>query len=295
MTTRLFFMLFFLCFGAFVQADGVDPEKICFPLTNDPIDVVIISHPKDQGTLDACINGIKENCSMVRRVIVVSAKRLTDQAEWFNEKDFPFSVNDVFMQIGRGNKEVALNYFSGHVHTPGWYFQQLAKLYASFVIPNLSSNVLVLDADTIFLNPVTFLNHSNGGLFCVSHFPARKRYIAHAERFLPGYKRVYPEVYSVCHHMLFQKPILEHLFKTVEDHHKTLFWKAFCECLSLKGNKGASEFEIYYNHALRHTDQVELRELLWDNSGELSRMREFKDKGYHFVSFHTFMRPKGKN
>lgn len=291
MNYRSFLILFFFCCHLFAYAQA----KTHYNLVNDPIDVVFVTHPKDKATLDDCINGIRANCSKVRRVIVVSSENLTDKAEWFDENQFPFSKEDVAWTIVRGDKRKRETFFKGKHRSPGWYFQQLLKLYAPLVIPNISSNVLIVDADTIFLNPVEFLNKNNGGIFCYSREVPKQPYFDHAKRLIPGYKRIYPEIYSVCHHMLFQRPILEDLFKTVEAYHKTDFWVAFCECVDLKENKGASEFEIYYNFALRNTKQVEVRELKWTNSSHFEKKDAFKKKGYHFVAFHTYLRRDGKS
>lgn len=287
MVIRLFFVLFFLCFHLFAHAGN----KVYYDLVDDPIDVVIVTHPKDKETLNDCIDGLRENCSKVRRVIVVSSEKLTNKAEWFDESLFPFTKKEIGLAIARGDERRAENFFRGKHRSPGWYFQQLLKLYSSFIIPDISSNVLVVDADTIFLNSVEFLNNdTHGGLFSFSREEAKPAYFKHAKKLVPGYKRIYPKVYSVCHHMLFQKPILEDLFHTVEGYHGTEFWKAFCVCVDLKANKGASEFEIYYNFALSHTKQVKLRELKWTNSSNFNQRNEFKKKGYHFVSFHTYLR-----
>lgn len=284
MLKQILITAFILFSGMFVAA--ATPKE--YPLIDAPIDVVIVSHPKDKPTLDLCIEGIRNNCSKIGRIFVVSSRRLTDKAEWFNEAEYPFSKKDIELQIGRGDSKKAEKFFK--VSQPvGWYYQQLLKLYAAFVIPQISSNVLVVDADTIFLNPVEFLNSSFGGLFCTSDMPAKRNYINHAKRLLPGYKRIYSNHYSVCHHMLFQKPILDDLFDTVETHHKKPFWKAFCRCVDLKEN-GASEYEIYYNFALTRTTQVELRPLLWKNSGYLEKMEKDKERGFQFVSYHTYMR-----
>lgn len=291
MINRFILVFLFLVLHLFLGASENDLMKQRYELTDDPIDVVIVTHPKDKETLDLCVNGIKENCSTVRRVIVVSSEKLTDQCEWFDEKNFPFSIDDVALAIGRGDKTKSEKFFKNHRFSAGWYFQQLLKLYSPYVIPGISSNVLVLDSDTIFFNPVTFLNESGGGLFCFSNLKPRFSYLLHAKRLVPGYKEIYPQVYSVCHHMLFQKPILDDLFKTVEEYHETSFWKAFCLKVDLK-RKLASEYEIYYNFALTHTDQVELRELKWTNSGELDQRNEFQRQGYHFVSFHAYLRDK---
>lgn len=286
-------LLLVLCvfnFHLLVQAETKHPKKIHYQLADDPIDVVIVSHPKDQETLDLAIEGIKENCNNIGRVIVVSSVKLSDKCEWFDEKDFPFSLQDVIKAIGKGDQAKSEKYFETHYRPPGWYLQQLLKLYAPFVIPGISSNVLVLDADAIFMNPVEFLNDSFGGLFCYSTLRAKNRYLDHAARVLPGYKRVYPKVYSVCHHMLFQQAILKDLFDTVEQHHGTTFWNAFCQCVDIDGSGGASEYEIYYNFALRRTDQVQLRKLKWKNSSSVEQRDQFKRKGYHFVAFHSYMK-----
>lgn len=278
--------LIFLCFLSFYSI-GVWGKH--YELSDEPIDVVIVTHPKDKETLDLCIDGIRENCTMVRRIIVVSSEKLSDKCEWFDEKNFPFSIDDVALAIGKGSKRRSETFFKYHYRPAGWYFQQLAKLYAAYVIPDISSNVLVIDSDTIFLNPVEFLNET-GGLFCFSRLPAKQRYLRHAQRLVPGYKRIYPKIYSVCHHMLFQKPILDDLFQTVEQFHGKPFWIAFCHAVHPIKSNGASEYEIYYNFALNQTDQVQLRELKWKNSSDLNKMTRFKNRGYHFVSFHTYMR-----
>lgn len=290
MSYRFLWVIFLLSSPLFLHAEKKAPIKIHYQLANDPIDVVIVSHPKDQETLDLCIDGIKENCKNIGRVIVVSSVKLSDKCEWFDEKEYPFNVQDVIKAIGKGDQAKSEKYFETHYRPPGWYFQMLLKLYAPFVIPGISSNVLVLDADTIFMNPVEFLNESYGGLFCYSTLRAKKRYLNHASRVLPGYKRVYPKVYSVCHHMLFQRAILKDLFDTVEDYHGTTFWNVFCQCVDIDGWGGASEYEIYYNFALRKTDQVKLRKLKWKNSGTLELKDQFQLAGYHFVSFHTYMK-----
>lgn len=267
-------------------------QAVYYPLIDEPIDVVIPSHPKDTETLDLCIKGIRKNCKNVRRIIVVSAEKLTDSCEWFDEKNFPFSLDDVLKEIGRGSKRRGEAFFKYHYRPAGWYLQMLLKLYAPFVIPDISSNVLVIDADAIFLNPVEFLNDQNGALFCFSTLRAKRRYLDHAARLVPGYERVYPNAYSVCHHMLFQKAILEDLFATVENAHGKPLWLAFCHCIDIYGIGGASEYEIYYNFALRKTDQVALRELKWRNSAFLEKRKQFKREGFHFVAFHTYMKGK---
>lgn len=288
MFERVFFLLFIVCFSFLAFAEE-QRNKIYYELPDEPIDVVIVAHPKDKEVLDYCIDGIRRNCHKIRRIITVSSEKLTNKAEWFNEKKFPFTIDDVALAIGKENKKRSEAFFRRHNRGPGWYLQQLLKLYSAFVIPGISSNVLIVDADVVFLNPVEFLNEKNGGLFCLSQLSAKKLYIQHAKRLVPGYKRINPESYSVCHHMLFQRPILKDLFNTVEQYHHQPFWKAFCYCVQYNKKKGASEYEIYYNYALTHTDQVAIRELKWINSGCLDLRNKFKEEGYHFAAFQSYL------
>ncbi len=287
-TLCLFFISILLTSS--VCCEEYEPIKKQYSFANDPIDIIIVTHPKDKKTLDDCINGLKENCKNYRRIIVVSSKNLTDQAEWYDEANYPFSKEDIGMKIARGSHKKYKQFFEHDHRSPGWYFQQLLKLYSPFVIPGITSNVLVVDSDTIFMNPVEFLNEQNGGLLCFGTKRVMSAYFKHAERLIPGYKRINTDIYSVCHHMLFQRVILEDLFAVVENYHHVPFWEAFCLCVDRHKNLGASEFEIYFNFALTHSDQIELRKLKWRNSGHPGKKNRYKDAGYDYVSFHTYMR-----
>jgi Family of unknown function (DUF6492) len=172
----------------------------------------------------------------------------------------------------------------------GWYYQQLLKLYAPFVIPDLSPNVLVLDSDTFFLNPVKFINTANGGLYNVGkeYVPL---YFKHADQLTGGLvKKKYRKYSGVTHHMLFQKPVLEDLFKVVEDVHQIEFWKAFCLCVDSIHYSGASEYELYFNFVLSRTDQVEIRQLKWKNVRKIGLINKSRKIGYHYISCHSYSR-----
>ena len=235
------------------------------------------------------MQGIKQQGAKVRRIIIVSKKRLTEEAEWFDERRYPFNKKDI-INIIYGSKKKALEDRSG-VNRIGWVLQQLLKLYAPLVIPNISSNVLVLDADTIFLNPVTFLNASHGALFCTGtewHTP----YFDHGAKLIPGFKRLYPHYSGIVHHMLLQRSIIEDFWKTVESTHQMKGWKAFCRCIPREGLNGSpcSEYELYFNYALSHTDQVEIRPLKWENLSRLSQLKNYPALGYHYASVHNWGR-----
>jgi hypothetical protein len=265
-----------------------DIQAVLYPFSNEPIDAVIPAIDKDLSTLEFCIEGIKTNCPEVRRIIVISPKRLTNSAEWFDEKNFPFDKAKVTALL---TKEKQSNLTGLLKSRSGWYLQQLLKFYASYVVPGLSSNVLFVDADTIFLRKVTFINEEGGGLFSLAkehHAP----YFQHAAKLIPGFIKVSKDS-GIAHHMLFQKPILDHLFSLVESTHGCPFWQAFCSMVNSRyGFAGASEYEIYFNFALSQTDQVKRRPLKWENLSSLKDISKYKNLEYDYVSCHTWMRKK---
>lgn len=250
---------------------------IAYPLTSDAIDVVIPCHEKDIPLLDMCISGIRENGNNINRIFVVSKSAFTDQAEWFDETQFPFSYASI-------NERV---YHSQPGERTGWIFQQLLKLYAPLVIPGISPNVLILDADTIFLNPVAFLTEKGDPLFN-TRVKSNPRYFAHMKKFIPGIKpnRVNS---AVTHHMLFQRPVLEDLFSKVERIHQKKLWEAFCDCTNFP-KFAPSEYEIYYHFCTMRSNQPKIRILKWCNHPDPSQASRLKQEGYHFASFHHYIR-----
>jgi len=239
-----------------------------------------------------CIKGIKENCKEVRRVIVVSTDKYTNSAEWFDEKNYPFDKNDIGVYLNGGDVEKARAYVSSSKSRVGWYYQQLLKFYAPFVIDGISSNVLLLDSDTIFLKTVKFTNSSGGGVYNTG-IENTESYFEHADKLSAGkIKKIYHKYSGICHHMLIQRCVLDDLFSMVESIHQQDFWKAFCSCVDKAdlNRSGASEYEIYFNFVFSQTNQVEIRQLKWKNLFFNPRdLRRYKKKGYDYVSCHTYI------
>jgi hypothetical protein len=269
-------------------------EKKTYNFGSDPIDVIIPCTGKDKRTLELCIEGIKKHGKNIRRVIVISSKRLTKKAQWFDENLYPFSKSDIAYALFDSKKE-AEEYINNPSNRLGWLYQQLLKFYVFDVIPGISANVLLLDADTIFLKPVSFISEGGGGLLNTGT-ENWEPYFIHAKKFLPGFKKLYKGFSGISHHMLIQKEIISDLFKIVETYHKNPLWKAFCKCIRKEDIyfSGASEYEIYFNFALAKTDQIKIRQLHWDNIFELRKVKKFRKKGYNYVSCHFYAQKKRK-
>lgn len=256
---------------------------------NEPIDVVIPVHEKDTRTLDDVISGIRSHCKNVRRVITVSAAPYTDQAEWFDESLYPFSKHDIATML----RQEVLHNSNAQLPRLGWIYQQLLKLYAPLVIPDISTNVLMVDADTIFLNDVEFIDADGHALYATGD-EYHKPYFEHMKNLFleKPLKRVFEQHSGIANHMLFQKDVIQELFRLIEQDHGQEAWKVLVQHISPKQmlGSGISEYEIYFNFIFSRYSHVKLRPLSWKRSrysrGSIEHLRS---TGTHFVSFDTFI------
>ena len=176
-------------------------------LFSEQIDVVIPVHKKDAPTLEIVIAAIKKNIQDVRRIIVISKERFSENAEWFDEKKFPFSIEDVGNELG-GNGGIGKNV------RRGWFYQQLLKFYAHDVMDDLLDNILIFDADTIANHPMKFIEE-DGSLYMDIRNYGKPHYLykKHLRKLLPMLGKLDNSENPVVHHMVFNKEIIEELFK----------------------------------------------------------------------------------
>jgi hypothetical protein len=288
----LFLLLLLLTFGMHETVNAQEPPvKKKYNFKKEKIDVVIPCARKDIPTLEMCIKSIRRYGKDVRRIIVVSDEQFSSSAEWFDEKCFPFTREDLALAIF-GNEEEARQFIEVSRANINWIYQQFLKLYAAFVIPNISSNVLILDSDTVFLRPVSFLHEKRYAFFNPGteyHLP----YFAFMHRAIPGLSRVFSEHSGISHHMLFQKEILEDLFATIKAvHGDDVIWKSLCRSIDVTSlyNSCMSEYELYFNFAFSRTKQVKIRQLRWKNVSSIEEIKQSQREGYDFVSCHSYLR-----
>jgi hypothetical protein len=268
------------------------------------VDVVIPAHEKDSVTLGHCVRAAKKYIANVGRVIVVSRTKLTNNAEFFPESNFPFSVDHI-EQIIKDHIYWWNPFTMNAPNTKGWYFAQLAKLLAPIVIPDLSNDVLVLDSDNIFTKPVTFTIDKDAAYFHVNKLEEeyQEAYFNHMNCLLPGLKLQDSRYTGIVHHQLIMRDILEDLINRVEKAHGESFHVAFMKCSDFgMGRKSApSEFEIIFNFMLQfYKHRTILRELHWENKATAVPQQLFvdqlPDEGFKefgaMVSVHSYMRKK---
>jgi len=244
------------------------------------IDVVIPCIEKDLDTLELCIDGIRKYGKGVRRIIVVSEKRLTEHAEWFDENSYPMKKEDIARVLhGNDNPKQA---------RVGWVFQQFLKLYAPFVIPDISENVLLLDSDTIFLRDVEFIDEDGTALYNVGT-EYYKPYFDQQARLFPGLPKINSMYSGICHHMLIQRAFVEEMMGEIEALHGMPFWEAVLTTMD-KDLKAFSEYELYFNYIFWKKKPVRIRGLRWANICKINRINKYRRRKFDYVSAHVWMR-----
>ena len=251
------------------------------------LDIVIVFGPNDHTTIKECITHAKINILNKRNIYIIS---YDDKVDILKDK--------VFEDCHIYNESIFENFFTKDSinslikteERTGWYLQQLIKLYASFVIPNILDDYLVIDADTIFLKALKFKDVDIYGkskyYFNISteyHVP----YFEHMNKLHPCFKKMVRES-GITHHMIFNKDIIKQIFTITESLHKMEFWKAFLLCVNIKDTKGsgASEYELYFNYMVAyHKSKVIVRKLNFENAEGINL-----NSSCDYISVHHYMR-----
>lgn len=260
--------------------DNSEKQTNLNKINNSDFDIIIPLGPNDLNKIEIMFNNTKKNIIGYNKIYIITNKNNFDKLEKYeninliDEDIFDFNMNYINSLKNNTDKKRS-----------GWYFQQLIKLYASFYIQELLPNYLVIDSDTNFLKPTKFFNDSiplyNFGT--ENHKP----YFTHMQKIHPSlYKK--SNVSGICHHMMFQKNIIQQLFYLVESYHNKKFYEIFLENVLNNewSGSGASEYELYFNYLhLYHTNKFKIRELKWTNASGLNN----NNNNYDYISSHWYL------
>ena len=226
-------------------------------------DIVFCLGPNDISKINKAVDCAKTNVIGFRNIYIISYYNIeVDGCIVVDENIFPFI------------KEVAN--IHGIRKRNGWYVQQLLKLYAGIVIPGILNSYLVIDSDTFFLRPVSFIE--NGIYLLNPGTEYHEPYFVHMEKIHKSLKKV-SRYSGISHHMIFDTSLIKEIFALTPEP----FWKVFLENVTEYDGSGASEYEIYFTYlSIYHPEKFRIRSLKWKNSVSL-------DYDYDYVSLHWYL------
>lgn len=282
-----------------ITTSSCNSSSVDLPLrvSSDTYDLVIPVGPKDVEFVVQVLPTLWQNVEGLRTIHLVTGATIEEwppswPLEWSNnihvvkEEEFPFAASDVLACSIRADRV-------------GWYLQQLYKLYAARVIPDLTPNFVVWDADTLLLTPQRFFVAGTGvGRFGLGD-QYHGEYFRHMSALHPSLRRQDPALSGICNFMPFYAPFLDEMMHLVEDHHRSSylpFWQLFLRAVNLTTMSGASEFEMYFNFLLAyHPEGLELMDppLRFDNFRSCSpSAAEQASPQFDVVSVHWYLRVK---
>lgn len=236
-------------------------------------DIVIPVGPNDKSVIEKQIKYTKKNIIGYRNIYLVcyDPTITIDGCIIINENIFPFNIETV-------------QKYHGKLKRNGWYLQQLLKLYAGKVIPEILEKYLVIDSDTFFLKPTTFVENNK----CLYNYGTEyhKPYFQHMKKLDKDLIKIDKNKSGICHHMIFETKYIDELISTIEKNHNDLFYNLFLKTITEKKFSGASEYEIYFNYMLKNNpDKIKIRKLKWTNTNKLET-----NSNLDYISYHWYMR-----
>jgi hypothetical protein len=242
---------------------------------NNIFDVVVLIGPNDMSLATQQLEYTKKNIIGYRNIYLLCYDSTfhIEGCISISENIFPFSIDTIYKYHGKTRKN-------------SWYLQQLLKLYAGLVIPDILDKYLIIDCDTFFLKPTVF--YENG--LCLYNYGNEFHipYFIHMKNLHPSLKKVDISKSGICHHMLFETKYVKEIIDLIEKTHNDVFYNVFLKCVTEYSGSGASEYEIYFNYMLSiHPDKIKVRGLKWKNTNNL--IQELTND-WDYVSYHWYLR-----
>jgi hypothetical protein len=224
------------------------------------LEVLFLATKKDFDVLQTAITfSLKSthNFINVRVTVVVPDKHLDECENLLGTKNLNVKIIPESSLINSEDSALVHKTFGSR---SGWVLQQLVKV--AFVLNSDSNGVLVVDADTVLLEPRQWIDSSNRQILTPTWEYHRPYYQFLESLGIGGFR---PEYTFVSHHMLMQPSILKELFNYVGWRSTTDIVKLI---ITIQSDEEASlfsiDYELYAQYLYNfHPDKVILAK--WSN------------------------------
>lgn len=247
--------------------------------SNEAIDVVIPTHPKDINILRYCIDSVKKNIKHpIGDIFIISSKNPTIEKIAKENKCVFIDECNVIRNLSPND----IKYIINGKDRSGWLFQQLIKLSVNNI--SRKKYCLVIDSDTIFNRPIKYL-HQGKIILNVSDERHEPYYVAYRNIFKED---IISEDSFVAHAMLFDCHILSEMQHHIETLNKKDWITTILNNVEYTDISGFSEYETYGNYILRHhPSKVKLE--YWFNKS-INHYNEFAKipNYYKTISLHNY-------
>lgn len=226
----------------------------CPTFTPSDIDIVYVVHRKDSGTLSRSIDSLHliqniliKNIFIVTNDVSLLKTVIKDERAIFIQEDGILDFNADHYQypiVDQGSNKRS-----------GWLFQQFLKL--GWSLHTKSENYIVVDADTHFINPISFFDEKGRFIF----FGTEEWWPPYFQAFSLLFYEKHPVIWSrTAHMMVFNKRYVADMLAEIENIHGCAWHKAIAKTRILNNHACHSEYETYANWMLlRHPEQCNVK------------------------------------
>ena len=205
--------------------------------SKEKIDVLIPAITKDLKTLPYVIDAVRKQVKHPIGSILIVAPKQKKIQKLCRQKGCRFVDENTVLPITKKN----IHYRSKKWERSGWLFQQLLKMSGDTLCT--SKYFLVIDADTVLIQPHVFRTGNKTLFFCRKW--SQPEYFKTYRKLL-GEKAAAPSSF-VTHYMLFERSKLQQLKKTIASKHHTSWYSAIIRKMDKSKQFAFSEFETYGN------------------------------------------------
>jgi hypothetical protein len=106
------------------------------------------------------------------------------------------------------------------------------------ILENILERYLVIDADTFFLKPTTFIENNK----CLYNYgsESHRSYFTHMKRLDENLIKFDKNKSGICHHMMFEIKYIKEILTKVEQNHNDVFYNVFLQQVHHPKLSGAS-------------------------------------------------------
>lgn len=225
-------------------------------------DVLIMVTEKSLGILRSMIPYCRQNIK-AKKIYLVAPARIRHAVEDIHGTFF-VDETMVYPGLTLGKVETIMESISGKKERAGWYLQQFLKMAWAYKCEDEA--YIVIDADTIPLNPLYFMNEDGQYLF-TQKIEHHKPYFDTIDVLFSGDVKRAGDFSFIAEHMIFDRQIMKEMISKIEQDTALMGDRFFEKILraidpfDINGS-GFSEFETYGNYMFKfYNDKVVLRKL----------------------------------
>jgi hypothetical protein len=178
-----------------------------------PIEILIVASHKDVEILPMTIESVLKNCInpidcitlIVQKESIAGVRKVVEQ---FSGSLISFRIHDEENLV---NQEFRYHLKMNYKNRYGWVLQQVLKM--NYVLNCNKKGVLVIDADTVLLQRMGFLQRNGRQVLLISS-ELHSQYFDRLS--LLGFQLTKPWKSTVAHHMLFQPDLLRFALNEIQ-------------------------------------------------------------------------------